>query len=111
MVFILFGDGGETNQFPAALIHHVTHEVVFVEPLSNDNYAARSFVVEPAVKCMIEPIVREFALGFRQGLVWLRWIINNDYAGTSTGQYAAYRRGQPKSPLRSHKLLNRLFLR
>jgi len=30
-----------------------------VEPLSNDNYAARSFVVEPAVKCMIEPIVRE----------------------------------------------------
>jgi hypothetical protein len=88
----------------------VTHEIVFMEALHDEDDTALFFVVEPAEKGVVVPVVDAAALAFGERLVGFQGIIDDDEIGTATSQNPAYRSREPKSLLRGHELLNRLLV-
>ncbi len=61
----------------------MTDEVILVQPLHNDDDRASLLVVEPGQKRMVVPFVDGVAPGFRQGLVGLQWVIDDDQVGAA----------------------------
>ena len=88
----------------------MTHEIVFMEALHEEDDTALFFVVEPAEKGVVVPVVDAAALAFGERLVGFQGIIDDDEIGTATSQNPAYRSREPKSLLRGHELLNRLLV-
>ena len=68
------------------------------------------FVVEPAEKGVVVPVVDAAALAFGERLVGFQGIIDGDEIGTAASQNPAYRSREPKSLLRGYELLNRLLV-
>jgi hypothetical protein len=62
MRFVLDRDGWEAEDFPLPLLQHVAHEVVLVQPLHNDDNAARILIIEAAVQSVLKPIIYGIAL-------------------------------------------------
>ena len=56
-----FGDRREAHDLPGLLPEHVADEIVFVQPLHDDDDGAMPLVVEPAVEGVVEPLVGGFA--------------------------------------------------
>src|SRR5207253_811950 len=65
-------------------------------------YNSLFFVVEPAEKGVVVPVVDAAALAFGERPVGFQGIIDGDEIGTATSQNPAYRSREPKSLLRGH---------
>ena len=74
-------DRRETNHLPTFLLEHVTHEIVFMEALHDEDDTALFFVVEPAEKGVVVPVVDAAALAFGERLVGFQGIIDGDEIG------------------------------
>src|ERR1700693_191001 len=109
--FVFFRNGWKPHKLPVFLLQYVPHQIVLMQTLHNDDYAATPLIVQPAVEGVIEPFVRCIALRFGECLIGLEWIVDDDQVRTTTGHYAADGGSQTKTILRSQKLLNRLPLR
>ena len=62
---VLLGDCREAHDLPRLLRQHVADEIVFVQPVHDEDDRARELVVQPAVEGVVEPVVRRLALGLR----------------------------------------------
>src|SRR5215471_14061999 len=86
-------------------------QIVFVQPLHDDDNGAMPLVVEPAVESVIEPFVGALPLRIRERLVRLQRIIDDDDIGTAAGQHAAGRSREPVALTGGDELLHRLTVR
>ena len=66
-----------------------------MQPVHDHDDDTVTLVVQPAVEGMVEPVVGRLALGLRQGLLGLQGVVDDDDVGTSPGQHAADRGGEP----------------
>ena len=71
-------------------------EVVFVQPLHDDDNRTRPLVIEPAVKGVGVPVIRGFALHVGDRLVRFQGIVDQDEVSAASGQHAA---GGGRSPV------------
>jgi hypothetical protein len=62
MVFISFRNGGKGHELPRFLLQDVTYQIIFVQPLHDQNDHAKGFAVEPAIERMAKPLVHLRAL-------------------------------------------------
>ena len=108
MPFVFLGDGRETQQPPASLLHNVPDQVVLMQPLHDDDDAARILIIEPAVQGVVVPGIRSVALRFRQRFIRLQWIVDDDEIRTAPGQNAADRGGEPGTFPRGPEFLHGL---
>ena len=99
MGFILFGNSREPYVVPLLLFQDGADEIILMQTLHNNNDDSIPLVILPAVEGVVEPFIDRFALGFRQCLVGLQRVVDNDEVCTSTGQHASHRGGQPKAVL------------
>ena len=72
MHLVLLGDRREADDFPLLLREHMANEIVLVQSLHNDDQGAGTFVVEPAVERVAEPIVGRLPLGVGQRILRLQ---------------------------------------
>src|SRR6266576_6947500 len=77
-------------------------EVILMQPLHDYDDRAPLLVVEPRQEGMVIPIVDCLTPGFRQRLVWLERIVDDDQVPAAAGQYAADR-GRHPAPLRRRR--------
>ncbi len=68
---VVLGDCREAHDLPLLLRQHVADEIVFVQPVHDQDDGARQLVVQPAVEGVVEPFVRRLTLGLRQRLLRL----------------------------------------
>ena len=66
-----------------------------VQPVHDQHDRPRKLVVEPAVEGVVVPLVGRLALRLRQRLLGLQRVVDDDDVGTSPGQHAADRGGDP----------------
>ena len=71
MQFVLFGNRRQAHDIPILLRHHVTGEIILVQPVHDQHDRPRELVVEPAVKRVVVPLVGRLALRLRQRLLGL----------------------------------------
>src|SRR5438552_17357833 len=89
VLLVLFGDGREAQNFPRLLAEDVADEVVFVQPLHDDDYGAMLLVVLPAVEGVVIPFVGELPLCVGGRLLGLERIIDQDDVGAAPGPTTA----------------------
>src|SRR5713101_8119624 len=82
-----------------------------MQPLHDNDQAGILLVIQPAIEGMVEPIIDSIALRFRECLIRLKWIVDDDQVCTSAGQHTADRGGQTTTIMGSLKFLHRLLLR
>src|SRR5207237_10046963 len=95
VLLVLFGDGREAQNFPLLMAEDVADEVVFMEPLHDDDYGAMLLVVLPAVEGVVIPFVGELPLCVGDRLLGLERIIDKDDVGAAPGQHTASCGGEP----------------
>jgi hypothetical protein len=108
VLLIGFGDRRKAQEFPGLLAEDVADQVVFVQPLHDDDDGAMPLVVEPAVQGMIEPLIGGLPLRFGERLLRLQRIIDQDDVGAASGQHAAGRGGEPVALAGGVEFLHRL---
>ena len=95
MLLVLLGDGRETEDLPRLLAKDVADEVIFMQPLHDDDDGAMPLVILPAVESVVEPFVAGAPLRVGQRLVRLEGIVDQDDIGVASGQHTAGGGGQP----------------
>ena len=83
--FVLLGNGGKVEDLPVtAQAEHVTDKIVFMEPLHDDDRAARRRVIAAAEEGVLISLVGRAPYSVGKGLVWLLGIIENHQIGANT---------------------------
>src|SRR6516162_1426533 len=77
-----FGDRRKAHNLPRLLAEHVANQVVLVQPLHDDDDAAKAFVVEPAVESVEVPFVGGFAPRIGD-LLWFGGVVDQYEIGTA----------------------------
>ena len=93
MDLVFFCYGWKPDQIPVFLLQDVSHQIILMKPLHDNDDATRPFIIEPAVKCVVKPVIHCPALGFRECLIRFQRIINNDEVRASSGEHSAHRSG------------------
>jgi hypothetical protein len=91
---VVFGDCRKADDLPRLLAQHMTHEIVFVEALHDDDNRPTALVVLPAVEGVVEPVVGGLALGVGERLLGFEGIVDQDDVGAAPGQHPAIRGGE-----------------
>jgi len=68
---VVLGDRREAHDLPWLLRQHVADQVVFVQPVHDQDDRTLPLVVEARVEGVVEPLVRCLALGLRECLFGL----------------------------------------
>ena len=66
------GDRRKAKHLPIFLRQHMACEIVFVQPVHDQDDRTAAGVVEPAVEGMVEPVVRRLALDLGERLLGLQ---------------------------------------
>ena len=111
VLLVLFGDCREAQNFPLLLAEDVADQVVFVQPLHDDDDGATALVVLPAVEGVVEPFVGGLPLRLGERLLRLQRIVDQDDVGPASGQHAAGGGGEPITLAGSDEFLHRLAVR
>ena len=74
--FVSFGDRRKAQNLPVLLRQDVTDEVIFVQPLHDDDDGAALFIVLPAVEGVVVPLVGHLPLRVGERLLRLQRIID-----------------------------------
>ena len=62
---VVLDDRRKAHDLPILLRQHVAREIVFVQPVHDQDDRPRPGVVQAAVKRVVEPVVGRLALGLR----------------------------------------------
>ena len=89
MLLVLLGNCREAQDLPLLLAEDVTDEVVFVEPLHDDDDGAMPLVVEPAIESVVVPFIGGLPLRFGERLFRLQRIVDHDDVGAASGEHTA----------------------
>jgi hypothetical protein len=90
-VRLVFGrNGRETEDFPLPLLQHVAYEVILVQPLHNNDDAARILIIKAAVQRVLVPVIDGISLGFRHCFIGLQRVIDDHEVSTSACEYSAH---------------------
>src|SRR5207248_889910 len=81
-----FGDRRKAQDFPVLLAEDVADEVVFVQPLHDDDDGAALLIVLPAVEGVVVPLVGGLPLRVGERLLRLQGIVDQDDIGAPSGQ-------------------------
>jgi hypothetical protein len=73
---VSFGDRRKGHNLPRLLAQHMADQIIFVQPLHDDDNGAVLFVVLPAVEGVIVPVVSGVPLGVGERLLGFQWIID-----------------------------------
>src|SRR6202041_3828365 len=74
--FVRFGDRRKAQNLPRLLLEDVADEVVFVQPLHDQDDGTTALVVLTAVESVIVPLVGGLSLRVGKRLLRLQWIID-----------------------------------
>ena len=107
---VVLDDRRKAHDLPILLRQHVAREIVFVQPVHDQDDRSRPDVVQSTVEGVVEPVVGRLPLGLRQGLLGFQGIVDDDDVGTPSGQHAADRGGEPATLGRGLELRHRLPL-
>jgi hypothetical protein len=111
MHLVRFGDRRKPHDLPRLLGDHVADDVVLVQPLHDDDDGAILLVILAAVEGVVEPVVGGLALGVGERLLGLQRIVDQDDAGTPSGEHAAIGGGEPAAMGGGDELLYGLAVR
>jgi hypothetical protein len=89
----------------------VADQVIFVQPLHDDDDGAMPLVVEPAVEGVVEPIIGGLPLRLGERLLRLQRIVDQNDVGAASSQHAAGRGGEPITLAGGDEFLHRLAVR
>jgi hypothetical protein len=105
MPFVGLGDRGKREDVPAFSSQDVADEIVFVQPLHDDDDYALGFVVQAGIERSVEPFVGGDAAALRHRVAGFQGIVDDDEIGAASGQHAADRGRQPKTARRRDEFL------
>jgi hypothetical protein len=111
IVLVFLGDRREPDDLPVFLVQDVSDQIVLMQALHDHDDGARGLVVEAAQQRIVVPFVDRVAPGFRQGIVRLERIVDDDDIGATAGQDAADRRRHSGSLLGGGEVVDGLSLR
>jgi hypothetical protein len=77
----------------------VTHQIVQMQALHDDDNCAGPLVIEAGIERVVEPIVGGLTLRLGQSLVRLHRVIDDHDVAAAAGQHAADRGGHPTAAL------------
>src|SRR5208282_2896804 len=100
-----FRDRGQRDDFPAFLFEDMADQVVFMQPLHDDDDRSPVLFVEARVKRIVEPIVDASSAALRHRVGWLHRVVDQDEVRAASGEHAANRGRHAESAARCHKLL------
>ncbi len=83
--FIRFSDRCERQYLPVFLLDDMTHQVILMQPLHNDDDRAPLLVVEPRQERVVIPFIDRLTPGFRKRLVRLERIVDDDQVRSAAG--------------------------
>src|SRR5579862_9523429 len=76
--FVPFRNGRQPEKSPFFLFKNMSDQVVFMQPLHNNDDAASALVIETAVQGVIKPLINRFALSLGKCLIRLEGVVDND---------------------------------
>ena len=100
-----FRDRGQRDDFPAFLFEDMADQVVFMQPLHDDDDRSLVLFIEARVKRIVEPIVDASSAALRHRIGWLHRVVDQDEVRAPPGKHPADGGRHAKSAARCHKLL------
>src|SRR4051812_12395271 len=98
------GDRREVKVFPAALFQKMTHKIIDVEPLHDEDDGVLGLVVEPAEQCVANPQNGTFTYRLRHSILGFHRIIDNQEATSAPRDRSTHRRRQAPTSESGRKL-------
>jgi hypothetical protein len=101
--FILDCNGWEAEDFPLSSLQDMADEVILVQVLHDDDYAARSLLLlRRLYRGVLVPLIHGVSLRLRHRFIGLQRIVNDHEAATSAREDSAHRGRQSKALCLSH---------
>src|SRR5579859_2860033 len=92
MCLVFLCDGWKRYMRPARLSHYVTRQVIFMQPLHDEDDSASTLVIKSSDRALREPIVRELPPQVGTRLLRFCRIIDDQIIGPEAVQRPAHRR-------------------
>src|SRR5450631_1920520 len=85
---------------------NVGDKIVFMQALHDDDNSPIFLAVEATTRSVVIPVIHGPAAGFRQGVVRLQWVVDNDDVRSAAREDTTYGRRKSISALGLGNLMN-----
>src|SRR6516225_3594415 len=82
-----FGDSRERQHVPGLALLDVSNKIVGMQALHYNDDCARLLIVEAAPERVVVPVVNRTAPGFRQGVIRLQRVIDDDNISAAASEH------------------------